>query len=353
MDIKYFERRFPAVVNSLKAAKKHNSLSHAYLIFSDNSDVRKEFAYKLAEIMQCTSDGDDIPCNNCMNCQLSTKNTHPDLTVIEPISKSRKIVIGKNEDDPDTLRWFQSRFSLSALNRSAKKIGIILDADRLMPEAQNAFLKTLEEPPRNSYFILTSGRPRALLPTVISRCQILLMLVNKCEYEFKNSRNLFSLLEKLIDTSQKNIISAMEFTDEMKLMFSDLHLEAEIKLKGEKAKELEMIESADAQVKKRFNNKFEAAISAEYAGLREKFLNAIYAWFAELYQLSLGVNHDALSSGSIIRKDIIPLHNISVRQAEFYLKKAERFVSSMNWNVSEDLAILEFIINVTLKPSKI
>ena len=53
---------------------------------------------------------------------------------------------------------------------NAWKIGIIVDADRMMPQAENAFLKTLEEPPPRTLLLLLSGRPGALLPTVISRC---------------------------------------------------------------------------------------------------------------------------------------------------------------------------------------
>lgn len=62
------------------------------------------------------------------------------------------------------------------------KVGIIEEAQRLTLEAQNALLKTLEEPPRNTFLILTAGRPSELIPTIISRCKILGLQENKVKY---------------------------------------------------------------------------------------------------------------------------------------------------------------------------
>ncbi len=87
---------------------------------------------------------------------------HPDFHGIEPESKSRRILV-------EQVRELESALRMRAAH-APWKFGVISDADRLMPQAANAFLKTLEEPPANSVLILSTALPDALLDTVRSRC---------------------------------------------------------------------------------------------------------------------------------------------------------------------------------------
>jgi DNA polymerase-3 subunit delta' len=85
-----------------------------------------------------------------------------DLHVIEPESKSRKILV-------DQIRYLEGALRMRA-TRARTKFGVVYDADRLMPQAANAFLKTLEEPPDHSILILVTTLPEVLLETIRSRC---------------------------------------------------------------------------------------------------------------------------------------------------------------------------------------
>ncbi len=89
--------------------------------------------------------------------------SHPDVHKLEPESKSRRILI-------EPFRQFCEPFFSTSFRPGATKIGIILEADRLHPNAANAFLKTLEEPPANTLFILVTSNPGQLPVTVVSRC---------------------------------------------------------------------------------------------------------------------------------------------------------------------------------------
>lgn len=90
-------------------------------------------------------------------------HSHPDLVWIEPQSKSRRIGIDEIRDMIRQLS--QTSFS------GGWKAGVLLGADRLTPEASNAFLKTLEEPSAKTLLILVTDEPQSLLPTITSRCQ--------------------------------------------------------------------------------------------------------------------------------------------------------------------------------------
>jgi len=89
--------------------------------------------------------------------------SHPDVHKLEPESKSRRILI-------EPFRQFCEPFFSTIFRPGATKTGIILEADRLHPNAANAFLKTLEEPPANTLFILVTSNPGQLPVTVVSRC---------------------------------------------------------------------------------------------------------------------------------------------------------------------------------------
>ena len=88
---------------------------------------------------------------------------HPDIHKLEPGSKSRRILV-------EPFQQFCEPFFSTAFRQGATKTGIILDADRLHTNAANAFLKTLEEPPANTLFILVTSNPGLLPATIVSRC---------------------------------------------------------------------------------------------------------------------------------------------------------------------------------------
>jgi DNA polymerase-3 subunit delta' len=102
-----------------------------------------------------------LACGRCGSCRKIQEGTHADLTRVEPSGRNIKVA---------EVRSAERALRLVPLEGQAKAV-IIDGADRMTPEAQNALLKTLEEPPGESLLILVAHRPRALLPTVLSRCQ--------------------------------------------------------------------------------------------------------------------------------------------------------------------------------------
>jgi DNA polymerase III subunit delta' len=136
------------------------------LIFAGPEGVGKRMAaVALAQLMNCldpgTFNGLDA-CGACASCKRIARGVHADVLMVEP-GDSGAIKIDQVRDaiERSAYRPFEGR----------RRIVIVNDAEALSVEAQNALLKTLEEPPAASTFILVTSRPDMLLPTVLSRCQ--------------------------------------------------------------------------------------------------------------------------------------------------------------------------------------
>src|SRR5437660_7006197 len=148
----------------LQSALQSGRLPHALLFHGQDRIGKRLMAKVLAQAVNCEAAPALSPpdaCGACRSCHQIDIGSHPDVTLIEATS-------GKGETEQT--RDIESRFIYRPLV-GRRKIVILDNADLLRPEAANALLKTIEEPPPDSLIILVSSRPEALLPTIRSRCQ--------------------------------------------------------------------------------------------------------------------------------------------------------------------------------------
>lgn len=132
----------------LQKALEEGRLGHAYLISGGRDSGVDDFANELAGLFLGSG-------------ELAVQH-HPDFHAIEPGSKSRRLLIEQVRELEEAIHRTPTQGS--------RKVAVIRDADRLMPQAANAFLKTLEEPSAGSLLLLTTEMPEALLETIRSRC---------------------------------------------------------------------------------------------------------------------------------------------------------------------------------------
>ena len=146
----------------IKLAER-NRLAHAYLFIGPQSSGKSQTALAVAKLMNCDTppEGHAVFCDACPSCRKIDSGNHPDVTVIETES-SQVIKIAQIREliTRSQLRPYEAR----------KKVYIIKEVEHLSPEGSNAILKTLEEPVKDSVFILTTAVPERILGTVKSRC---------------------------------------------------------------------------------------------------------------------------------------------------------------------------------------
>lgn len=350
MNSDHFKKQFPIIVSSLENARKMNRLAHAYLICGDNADIRRDSSMYLAKIALCLKPDDNgVPCGKCKSCHQIDTGTYPELYILSPSSKSRIIPVGENENDPDTVRWFENRFYLTSVTEAGKKIGIILEANRMQSTSQNAFLKTLEEPPANTMLILATGNPAELLPTIRSRCQNIVLIENLCKYDFKGISELFDALSEL-QFNAATLTEAENCAKKVIGLSDNLYsiAEEETTLKWQRQlDELKDNKDIEAPYKKKVMERFEAAIAAEYLRNRTFFLSAIHTWFAQIYiTKTTGVAPEKLSNPEIFEGRISQgIDKISEKQALKSLNAAEDLLQNLKWNVDEELALRSFCLS--------
>ncbi len=150
-------------IGLLRSALRTGRVHHAYLFVGPSGTGRRETAWAFAQALQCERYAEDA-CGTCPSCQKSERRTHPDIRWIEPLEGRQGIGI-------DQIREMRQEASYGPYE-GKYKVYILVPAERLLPEAQNALLKLLEEPPSRVVILLVAESPHALLPTVASRTQL-------------------------------------------------------------------------------------------------------------------------------------------------------------------------------------
>ncbi len=148
------------VTQTLSNAVSSNRVGHAYLFSGPRGTGKTSVAKILAKAINCIEGPTAIPCNKCTVCkEISAGNS---VDVLEIDAASNRGV--------DEIRDLRERVQYMP-SQGSKKIYIIDEVHMLTPEAFNALLKTLEEPPEHIIFVLATTEPHKVLPTILSRCQ--------------------------------------------------------------------------------------------------------------------------------------------------------------------------------------
>lgn len=150
----------------LQNALAGGKISHAYILNGEKSSGKEFIARVFAMALQCEQGGSD-PCGECRSCKQALSGNQPDI-------------IRVTHEKPGTISVDDIRLQLNhdvAIKpySSKRKVYIVNEAEKMTPQAQNALLKTLEEPPEYAVILLLTTNVNSLLPTILSRCIVLNM----------------------------------------------------------------------------------------------------------------------------------------------------------------------------------
>lgn len=150
----------------LQNALSTGKISHAYIINGEKSSGKEFIAKIFAMALQCEK-GEVEPCNECRSCKQTLSKNQPDIIYVsheKPNTISVDDIRAQVNNDV-AIKPYSSKY----------KVYIINEAEKMTPQAQNAILKTLEEPPAYAVILLLVSNMNSLLPTILSRCVTLNM----------------------------------------------------------------------------------------------------------------------------------------------------------------------------------
>lgn len=258
-------RGYDEVKAHFQSALKMNKVSHAYMIEGEVGMGKKLIANTFAKVLQCSDHGIDA-CDVCQSCILFNSGNHPDVIHVEATKKTGLGVDDIREQINSDVHIKPYVFDY--------KVYIIHDADKMSPQAQNAMLKTIEEPPRYVRFVLLATHSHPFLPTVLSRCvNIKLKPVSEeliKEYLI-NVKHVPDYQAKLYSAfSRGNIGRALTLKDSesFKEMREDMIAIMKVLAKHEKVKVLEQVE-----------------VFEKYKESKQVFLDLCFTWLRDLMVL--------------------------------------------------------------------
>lgn len=153
-------------VDMLKKHVANETTRHAYLFAGPPSLGRRTLALRFAQALNCQTPVElGIPCGQCRDCKQIEAMRHPDLTVVQANAEGGTLKVDQIREARRTLvlKPYQAKY----------RVALFLRFQESNDNAANALLKTLEEAPAYAVLILTADNPEQLLPTIVSRCEVL------------------------------------------------------------------------------------------------------------------------------------------------------------------------------------
>lgn len=315
--------RYEKALELLELAHANGRLAHAYLIMGPPGSGKERLAISMIEMV---NERDRVKGATSLE-DLRSSST----TVIGPESKSRRITV-------EAIRAVEHTLQMAA-PAGVTKFAVVKDADRMGQEAENAFLKTLEEPPQASRLLLLTSRPEMLLETILSRCIRVTLSGSAVPAVFSEAERGF--LETLRDHAMK---SRKGVSGALGLMsgFSDI-------LKKEKAAITKQNEAAEKVEVAHYKNKtegnylkqreeyYKAMTEAEYLERRNRLIEYLVMWFGDAMRQQHGVKHLDLpeftaATGALAGR-------LSIDELSRRIDAVEELRANLNTNVFEALAL--------------
>lgn len=311
------------VIEHMQNAIKYKKVSHAYILNGEEGTGKKLLANVFAKALQCQA-GESDSCGTCTSCLQVDSGNHPDIKYVT----HEKASIGVD----DIRGQINSDMGIKPYS-SQYKIYIIDDASKMTEQAQNALLKTIEEPPAYGIIILLTDNLNQLLPTILSRCVTLNLKPIRTEmvknYLMNEHKIPDYMAELSASFSQGNIGKAIKYASSeefLKIKEEVLHLLRHIE-------EMEFYEIIDA-IKNISINKLEI----------NDYLDLIILWYRDILMFKVTKNPNLLLfkeeykyiSNQASMRDYEGIENIinAIDKAKIRLK------ANVNFDIAIELMLL-------------
>ncbi|MFM2220753.1 MAG: hypothetical protein RLZZ553_501 [Verrucomicrobiota bacterium] len=312
-------------------AFEHGRLAHALLITGPRDSGKAALAAKISWLLQSRNQSDaGLFAEPIASRPLPLDQQESDaVQVLRPEKKSRII-------DIESIRDVETRLHM-AVEQGTWKIVVILDCDRMNLASQNAFLKTLEEPPNNTILMLLTAQPQALLPTILSRC-VQLPLMGKTDYRADGGDALIDTMNRVAAAAFGTPWGALTikncFTEVLDRRKKEIENHEDLLHSGEKKQYAQTTDGVWLREREEFH---EAAKKAAYLAERARYFDIMMAWMADALRCKAGAGCEDFPEVSDLLAGLANSETTTslLRRVE----ALEELRATLETNASEQLAI--------------
>lgn len=262
------------IIEHFKKAKRYEKIAHAYIILGESGSGKNLLAYSFAKSLQCENSTEEA-CHKCESCiQVETFN-NPDIKKLYP---EKETSIGVD----DIRKQINNDIQIKPY-RYKHKIYIIENAERMTQQAQNALLKTLEEPPKYAVILLLVNNVDNLLSTIISRCIVLkIRAINK-----QSIKNYLIKQKEIIETKADTaaMFSKGSIGIALKLALSDEFID----MKDKCIKQIMSLNAFNTNDILNFIKEID-----EYKSNIKEYLDLILMWYRDVLILKASGNNELI-----------------------------------------------------------
>lgn len=332
MAFKQFPRQMQGV-QLLQRSLARGRLGHAYLFAGQQLAELESLARTLAKTLNCrkpvkTGSVATDCCDECPVCRKIDNDTHADIHWVRPESKSRVVTI-------EQMRELMHEIQLKP-TEAEYKVAIINAADRLNPQAANAFLKTLEEPPAKSILILLTTEPQRILETVLSRCLRLNFSGEAVRPLDAAQSEWLAHFGSLAATEQKTLLGRYRLLDALLQKLGEIRARVDEALTARSP--LQRYEDVEKDLREKWEAELAAAIEAEYRRQRADLLLLVHWWLRDIWLRALAAGNELLNFPKIAGAEAVA-RRLTPRQALENLQILEQTQRLLHTNVQEALAL--------------
>lgn len=315
----------PVALDYIRRAHQNGRIAHAYLISGPVGSGKRQLVSEIANLVNGTS-AEDVFADHL-----------PEIHLAEPESKSRRIVI-------DQIRALEHALQMRAAT-DRRKIAVIVDADRLQPQAANAFLKTLEEPPNDSLLILLSTLPESLPDTIVSRCISISLSAPESAIVSDEELELRTLLSTAAAPGAGGVQGAYGLVQGFQRLLSkaraSIQAENNAALKRE---ETRYKTTTDGVWLAEREDYFKALSESQYVQRRAQLLETLYIWWSDVLRARSGVERVALEDFRAATAAIAD--RLTTPEVLRRLRRVEELRDHLGRNIQEALALEVAFLNI-------
>ena len=319
----------------VKSAHERGRLGHAFLISAEQINAPKRLVTRIIQMLNESEDdssGGDLFGESPKNQEVALEDLEGEyVRVVRPQSKARRIPI-------DAIREVEKSLYHSS-QKGVWKVAVILEADRMGVEAENAFLKTLEEPPSACLLLLVTQNPQKLLPTILSRC-VRLSLISDVEQRLRSEAEM-ELLKALVKFSSHGFGSLVNALS-LKGAFGSLLQQEKRRIsklyEGLQKEEVTLYkQTTEGDYLKQREEHFKALIESEYLAIRSQMIDVLVTWMGDLVRVKSGLDRLDFPQQQDSMKTLVEkssLENLFER-----MEALESLRGTLETNASEQLAL--------------